>query len=188
MVSHGRFGPRGAQVTVASVDWTYANGRGLFWACPAPTSVLGARSLAPVVVEDALGRHHTLQRDIVAESDAFDALRDTGLRPLPEETLQWRAPALARQHVREGEALWSLPQEDDFADFWADTVPQLQARGWRIVVRPGFAHQSVPVSACGWWCGPRMAAPWGMSLSATGSLPRPRCSLWGHRVEKAPGS
>ncbi len=147
MVSHGRFGPRGAQVTVASVDWTYANGRGLFWACPAPTSVLGARSLAPVVVEDALGRHHTLQRDTVAESDAFDALRDTGLRPLPEETLQWRAPALARQHVREGEALWSLPQEDDFADFWADTVPQLQARGWRIVVRPGFAHQSVPVSA-----------------------------------------
>ncbi|OGB01137.1 MAG: helicase [Burkholderiales bacterium RIFCSPLOWO2_12_FULL_64_99] len=147
MVASGRFGPRSGQLTVARVDWTYANDRGLFGACPAPTSVLGARSLGPLMVEDAQGQLQPLQRDTVAESDALDAVRDTGLRPLPEEALQWRAPALARQQVREGEALWSLPQEDDFADFWADTVPQLQARGWRIVVRPGFAHQSVPVSA-----------------------------------------
>ena len=147
MVPSGRFGPRGGQVTVARVDWTYANDLGLFWACPAPTSVLSARSLGPVDVEDAQGQTHTLQRDTVAESDAFEAVLDARLRPLPDEALQWRAPALARQQVRDGEALWSLPQEDDFGDFWADAVPRLQARGWRIVVRPGFAHQSVPVSA-----------------------------------------
>lgn len=147
MVASGRFGPRSGQLTVARVDWTYANDRGLFWACPAPTSVLSARQFGPVEVEDAQGQTHVLQRDMVAESDAFDALLDAGLRPLPDEALQWRAPALARQHVREDEALWSLSQEDDFGDFWADAVPALQARGWRIVVRPGFAHQSVPVSA-----------------------------------------
>ena len=147
MVASGRFGPRSGQVTVAKVDWTYANDQGLFWACPAPTSVLGARSLASIMVGEGQGPHQVLQRDTVAESDALDALRDTGLRPLPDDALQWRAPALPRQQFDEGEILWSLPQEDDFAALWADTVPQLQARGWRIVMRPGFAHQSVPVSA-----------------------------------------
>ena len=147
MVASGRFGPREGSVTVARVEWTYANDLGLFWACPAPISVLSVRSAGVTLVEDAQGRPQALQRDPVAESDALEALRDTALRPLPEETLQWRAPALARQQVSEGETLWSLSQEDDFADFWADTVPQLQARGWRVVVRPGFAHQSVLVSA-----------------------------------------
>ncbi|MBP7501497.1 MAG: ATP-dependent helicase, partial [Aquabacterium sp.] len=97
MVASGRFGPRGGQLTVARVDWTYTNDWGLYGACPAPTSVLGARSLGPIMVEDAQGHLQALPRDTVAESDALDALRDTGLRPLPEEALQWRAPALARQ-------------------------------------------------------------------------------------------
>lgn len=43
--------------------------------------------------------------------------------------------------------LWSLQQEDFFADFWAVELPRLQALGWRVVVRPGFAHESVPVDA-----------------------------------------
>src|SRR5690606_11828839 len=34
-----------------------------------------------------------------------------------------------------------------FGDFWALQVPTLQVAGWSIVVRPGFAHQSVQVDA-----------------------------------------
>lgn len=147
MLASGRFGPRGAQVTVVHVEWTYATDEGLFWACPAPTSVLSARSPDGVRVEDAEGRAHVLLRDPVAESDALDALRRTALRPLPDEALQWRAPALAQHYVRDGDTLWSLPQEDDFGDFWAEAVPHLKTQGWRVVVKPGFAHQSVPVSA-----------------------------------------
>ena len=40
---------------------------------------------------------------------------------------------------------WTLPQEECFGDFWADQVPVLQAHGWSVVVRPGFAHESVAV-------------------------------------------
>ena len=40
---------------------------------------------------------------------------------------------------------WTLPQEEFFADLWADQVPLLQAKGWSVVVMPGFAHESVAV-------------------------------------------
>jgi SNF2 family DNA or RNA helicase len=40
-----------------------------------------------------------------------------------------------------------LLQEDFFADFWAEQLPQLQTLGWSIVVSPGFAHESVTVDA-----------------------------------------
>jgi SNF2-related domain/Helicase conserved C-terminal domain len=55
--------------------------------------------------------------------------------------LQWRSREAGEGH---GD-LWSLPEESHFGDFWADVVPRLQTAGWRIVVRAGFAHQSVPV-------------------------------------------
>ena len=32
------FGPRGAQLTVARIDWTYTLANGLHWETPAPTS------------------------------------------------------------------------------------------------------------------------------------------------------
>ena len=37
------FGPRGAQLTVARVDWTYHTDSGLRWDTPAPTRVLNTR-------------------------------------------------------------------------------------------------------------------------------------------------
>ena len=37
------FGPRGAQLSVARVDWTYATDHGLRWETPAPNGVLGKR-------------------------------------------------------------------------------------------------------------------------------------------------
>ena len=39
----GGFGPRGAQLTVAQVDWTYATDTGLRWETPAPAGVLNTR-------------------------------------------------------------------------------------------------------------------------------------------------
>lgn len=147
MTAHGRFGPRGPQVTVARVDWTYAAAPGLFWASPAPTTILHDRLSPTQWLPDAHGRMQPLARDFDAESDALAHLFDTGLRPLPDDALQWRAPQLAREAGQVHEPLWSLPQEDQFGDFWADQLPVLQGQGWTIVLRPGFAHQSTPVTA-----------------------------------------
>lgn len=147
MQAHGKLGPRGPQVTVARVDWTYAGPHGAWWAQPAPTSVLHTRHRQPIDVADAQGRMHALLRDTGAEADALDALLDTGLRALPDGVLQWRAPQLAQAAGQDHEPLWTLTQEDQFADYWVEALPALQAKGWSIVVRPGFVHQSTPVTA-----------------------------------------
>ncbi len=135
------FGPRAAQLTVARVDWTYATDGGLRWETPAPTRVLGARPEPTQWLRGAWEDHVLLQRDLPAEADARDALSASGLRPLPMQAIQWRNPDAGAGH----DALWSLPEEAQFGDFWADQVPRLQALGWSVVVRPGFAHLSVPV-------------------------------------------
>ena len=76
---------------------------------------------------------------------ALDRLRSTGLHLLPAAGLQWRGDV---SPLPDGEALWSLVRESDFADFWADTLPALQAEGWSITLQPGFAHAAQPVT--GW--------------------------------------
>ncbi len=137
------FGPRGAQVTVARVDWTYVADGGLGWETPAPDSVLNRRPPRDEWLRGAWNERVLLRRDLAGEAQARDALWDTPLRPLPASALQWRHPDAAEGH----ENLWSLPEEAHFGDFWADVVPRLQALGWSIVVQPGFAHFSVPVQA-----------------------------------------
>jgi superfamily II DNA or RNA helicase len=137
------FGPRGPQVTVARVDWTYSTDTGLHWDTPAPTRVLNTRPKPTQLLRGPWGQRVLMQRDLGAEADARDALFASGLRAVPPQALQWRAPDAAEGH----ENLWSLAEETQFGDFWAERVPRLQAHGWSIVVRPGFAHQSVPVDA-----------------------------------------
>ncbi|WP_411880340.1 DEAD/DEAH box helicase [Polaromonas sp. YR568] len=143
MKPSGPFGPRGNSVTVARVDWTYSSDGGLYWEAPAPKTVLNSRAALTQAVTDAQGRDVLLQRDLVAEAEALDSLWTLGLYPVPADTLQWRSDEAATGH----EHLWSLLQEDFFGDFWADQLPALQAQGWAVVVRPGFAHESVPVDA-----------------------------------------
>ena len=135
------FGPRGAQVTVARIDWTYATDSGLRWDTPAPASLLNTRPKPAELLRGAWSERVLLQRDLAAEADARDALWRSGLRPLPMQALQWRTREAGDGH----EHLWSLPEEPHFGDFWAEQVPKLQALGWSIVVQPGFAHQSVTV-------------------------------------------
>ena len=124
------FGPRGAQLTVARIDWTYARAAGEPWATPAPTSVLYTRPWPPPA-----------HRDEAAEALARDTLWATALRPLPTRAMQWRAPEAAVG----SEDLWSLPEEGQWPDFIAETVPKLQALDWQVVIEPGFAHQVLPV-------------------------------------------
>jgi superfamily II DNA or RNA helicase len=128
----GGFGPRGGQLTVARVDWTYALDGGRQWATPAPTSVLQPRPW-PVPAH----------RDLAAEQTAADGLWATSLRPLPPSAVQWRSPEAAVGH----DDLWCLPEEAQWPDFFAEVVPRLQAQGWTVAVQPGFAHLSVPVQA-----------------------------------------
>ena len=135
------FGPRGAQLSAARVDWTYRTADGLAWETPAPERILATRHVPPVLLRGAWDARSTLQRDAGAEADARDALWASGLRPLPPAALQWRRPEAAEGH----DGLWSLPTEAAFGVFWAEQVPRLQAAGWQVVVRPGFAHVSVPV-------------------------------------------
>ncbi len=78
-----------------------------------------------------------------ALASAHATLDALGLHAVPAQAWQWRSDEVALQHG----GLWTLAQEAQFGDFWADQVPRLQALGWSVVVRPGFAHHSVPVQA-----------------------------------------
>jgi len=171
------FGPRSAQVTVARVDWTYTTDAGQRWDTPAPTRLLNTRAPPAELLRGAWGARVLMQRDGAAERDASDTLWTTALRPLPASQLQWRTPG-------SGEgigALWTLPEENHFGDFWADQVPRLQARGWSIVVLPGFAHQSVTVSRwrllidpdTGQEQGRALAEPLGPRVQALAALRQP---------------
>ncbi|MEY3447341.1 MAG: hypothetical protein RIR45_2096, partial [Pseudomonadota bacterium] len=140
----GKLGPRGDSVTVAQLDWTYALEGGLRWHTPAPVSILNTRPQSTVDVLAADGRPLQFERDLAAEADALDRVRDLGLCPVPPDAFQWRNP--------EGEQaaanVWTLAQEDHFGDFFAEAVPCLQALGWAVLVKPGFAHVAEPVQ--GW--------------------------------------
>lgn len=138
----GPFGPRGGSVTVAHIDWIYVTDDGMRWEIPAPSTILNRRPLSAQFLEDDQGRR-VLLRDFDAEADALDRVWDLDLHPLPADTLQWRTDDA--DQVRG--PLWTLVQEDFFGDFWAEKLPDLQEEGWIVVVRPGFAHESVPVDA-----------------------------------------
>ncbi|WP_395823524.1 DEAD/DEAH box helicase [Collimonas sp.] len=141
----GPLGPRGPNVTVAQISWTCITEDGLQWECAAPTTLLNRRPASAQTVDAGHGRR-LLLRDLGAEADALDLVWELGLHPLPVDTLQWRndQAAQAAAHL---DSLWTLVQEDFFGDFWAEQLPDLQAKGWVIVVRPGFAHESVAVDA-----------------------------------------
>ena len=143
MKPSGVFGPRGGSVTVVQIDWLYSTTTGLSWQTPAPITLLNRRPSSSQPLLDADGHPVTLLRDLGAEADALDKVWELDLQPLPLNSLQWRSKDAAIAYG----PLWSLLQEDFFGDFWAEQLPQLQALGWSIVVRPGFAHESVMAAA-----------------------------------------
>ncbi|WP_211443133.1 DEAD/DEAH box helicase [Collimonas humicola] len=142
----GPFGPRGPNVTVAQITWTYSTDDGFHWETAAPTTLLNRRPASSQTVENDKGQR-LLVRDLGAEADALDLVWDLGLHPLPSDTLQWRNEKAEQDAAVRLASLWTLVQEDFFGDFWAEQLPDLQAKGWSIVVHPGFAHESVPVDA-----------------------------------------
>ena len=108
---------------------------------PARTPLFGARGPQVTV---AMLQWAPTRPSPQALATAHARLRAAGLHPLPTEALQWRGDA----SPLDGTPLWSLVREGDFADFWAEVLPALQAEGWAIELSPGFAHASQPVS--GW--------------------------------------
>jgi len=78
---------------------------------------------------------------------AHDQLRRSGLRPLSPDALQWRQPDGAAAAGLSGTAWWSLPLEQEFGDWTADTLPGLQAAGFQVLLLPGYAHDSVPIQS-----------------------------------------
>ena len=139
----GKLGPRGDSVTLAQLDWTYHTDTGALWHTPAPSSVLNSRPPPVQELIDLDGRVVHMQRDLAAEADALDLVWELGLCPVPQDAFQWRH-AQSAPHLQD---VWTLAQEAFFGDFWAEQVPRLQAQGWAVVVKPGFAHESVPVQA-----------------------------------------
>ena len=141
----GKMGPRGDSVTLAQIDWTYRledmPQATIAWQAPAPTSILNSRPAPLQDLYDTGGPVVRMQRDLSGEADAMDLVWDLGLQPLDARTLQWRN----RDAAANLGPLWTLAQEAFFGDFWAEQVPRMQAQGWSVVVRPGFAHESVPV-------------------------------------------
>lgn len=143
MKPSGVFGPRGGSVTVVQIDWLYSTSTGLSWQTPAPITLLNRRPSSSQPLRDADGHPVTLLRDLGPEADALDKIWELNLQPLPPNSLQWRSKDTAIAYG----PLWSLLQEDFFGDFWTEQLPPLQALGWSVVVRPGFAHESVMVDA-----------------------------------------
>ena len=142
MAPQGKLGPRGDSVTLVQIDWTYRTDDGASWQTPAPTSILNARPAPVQDLFDTGGPVVRMQRNLAAEADAMDRVWDLGLTPVDPKSLQWRHRAAATTLG----PVWTLAQEAHFGDFWADVVPQLRTEGWSVVVHPGFAHESVPVS------------------------------------------
>ena len=89
-------------------------------------------------------------QDPETETQAQATLLSLGLQQLPPAVLQWRGDdlTLGSESATPLWPLWTLPQEDQFADFWAEQVPLLHTQGWQVVAAPGFAHLSVPVQDC----------------------------------------
>ncbi len=143
----GVFGPRGGQVTVAWVEWVYTDAAGAVWSAPAAPTVLGSAGGAGRMLLTSEGGRRPFDPDRDAEAAALERVRELGLRPVPAEAFQWRAPVLATHLGLPERPVWSLPQEEAFGALWAEHVPVLQREGWQVVVRPGFAHQGAPVSA-----------------------------------------
>lgn len=141
MAPQGKLGPRGDSVTLVQIGWTYRTDSGATWQTPAATSILNARPAPVQDLFDTGGPVVRMQRNLAAEADAMDRVWDLGLTPVDAKNLQWRHRAAAATLG----PVWTLAQEAHFGDFWADVVPQLRTQGWTVVVRPGFAHESVPV-------------------------------------------
>ena len=137
--------------------------------------LLGLRPCGPVLAPKrtplfgARGPQVTLAWLAADDPIAQARLRATGLQPLPADALQWRGDDA--RALPDGAALFSLVREADFGDFWANALPALQAEGWAIVICPGFAHASLPVSA--WHIDlkpltqPRGMGSWMLSLGLT---------------------
>lgn len=85
-----------------------------------------------------------LRLDGLGPTDArWPAWLALGVQPLDPSMLQWRHPSLGQDLA----PCWTLVQEEQFADFRADVVPELQAQGWMVEVAPGFAHEALAVDA-----------------------------------------
>ena len=110
------------------------------------------------------------------------ALQASGLQPLPGKAVQWRHPRLAQQFG----PLWSLPEEAQFGDFWAEQLPRLQALGWQVCVAPGFAHMTAPVQRWQLLIDPVSGAEQGRLLPP--GLPAPVQPLTALRQPKRMGS
>ena len=169
---HGKLAARGDSVTLVQIDWTYRTDAGAQWQTPAPTSVLNSR---PSMVQEIHGNGVPMlrmHRDLAAEADAMDLVWELGLLPVSPQFLQWRGSATEDAGDGDGGdpqaptlgAVWTLPQEGFFGDFWAEQVPRLQAKGWSVVVQPGFAHESVPVSRWKLIVQPEREGAWLLSL------------------------
>jgi len=169
---HGKLAARGDSVTLVQIDWTYRTDAGAQWQTPAPTSVLNSR---PSTVQEIHGNGVPMlrmHRDLAAEADAMDLVWELGLLPVSPQFLQWRGSATEDAGDGDGGdpqaptlgAVWTLPQEGFFGDFWAEQVPRLQAKGWSVVVQPGFAHESVPVQRWKLIVQPEREGAWLLSL------------------------
>ena len=107
----GKLGPRGDSVTLAQFDWTYRTPAGDRWETPAPSSILNSRPAEFEELFDTGGPVVRLQRNLVAEADAMDAVWDMGFVPLADATLPVAQPEAApasgqRVDAAAGRALW----------------------------------------------------------------------------------
>ncbi|MBV8470049.1 MAG: DEAD/DEAH box helicase [Burkholderiaceae bacterium] len=130
MLPHEQLGPRGLPLSVMLLRWTFDGAQ-----------TLNRPRAAPARLQDELPGS--------AQAQALQKFLALGAQALASRHLQWRSPEEARrvgQQPAWAGSLWTLKQEEFFADFLADQVPELIRLGWQVEIAPGFAHHARPVS------------------------------------------
>ena len=69
----GLFGPRGGNVTVAQIDWTYQAGEHLRWETSAQTSLMDQSAAATQTLFDAKGRQVVMRRNLDRKSTRLNS-------------------------------------------------------------------------------------------------------------------
>jgi superfamily II DNA or RNA helicase len=123
----------GAEPLSFSIEASAPVSQGKHWVLPA--------AAPPHFVVGADGLMVKAERSADAEVDRLRELLDAALQPVPPRVLMMAQAPSRRQ------PLWGLESEADWPAFFAQGLPALRARGWRVIVDRRFAHRLYQVDA-----------------------------------------
>ena len=148
-----------------------------------PTSILGRPPCQVQELFDTGGPVLRMQRQPGGRGRRHGPRVGSGPDACGRPSLQWRHRAAASSLG----PVWTLAQEAHLATSGPTWLPQLRAEGWSVVVCPGFAHESVPVSRWKLVIAPTLASCWAKEVDGPLATPAPVQKAHAGLSAKAPG-